>query len=292
MKVGVIGLGKLGQAMAERLVERGFDLKAWNRSPKNEADLGSIAGRVAGSLDELAEASETIVIVVRDDTALREVAAELGKARLAGKLVIQMSTVLPRTTVEVGQALVIAGASFVDAPVSGTVGPARQGQLLILTGAAADDLTRARPVLDALGKRTAHMGEIGKGSLMKLVVNQLLGVYWEALSEALAVGRLGGLEVPQMLDAILDTSVGTPMLNAKRAFIEGRGGPVAFDLAGVRKDQLLMEELARELGLPTPATAATLAMVTAATAAGYGNRDVAELTRYWLDEVARIAPER
>ena len=203
-----------------------------------------------------------------------------------------MSTVSPKTTIEVGQALVSAGASFVDAPVSGTVGPARQGQLLILAGADGNDLARAMPILEALGKRTAHMGDVGKGSLMKLVVNQLLGVYWEALSEALAVGRLGGLEVPQMLDTILDTSVGTPMLNVKRAFIEGKGGPVAFDLAGVRKDQLLMEELARELGLPTPATAATLAMVTAATAAGYGNRDVAELTRYWLDEIARVAPER
>jgi 3-hydroxyisobutyrate dehydrogenase-like beta-hydroxyacid dehydrogenase len=251
-----------------------------------------VAGRVAGSVTELADHAEALVIVVRDDAALREVSQTLAERSLTGKIVVQMSTVHPDTAVEAGRALAAAGAAYVDAPVSGTVGPARQGQLLILAGAEKDDLARAKPVLDALGKRTAHMGGVGKGSLMKLVVNQLLGVYWEALSESLAVGKLGGLEVPQMLDAILDTSVGVPMLNAKRAFIEGRGGPVAFDLAGVRKDQLVMEQLARELGLATPATAATLAMVSAAAAAGYGGRDVAELTRYWLDDLAGAAGRR
>ena len=95
-----------------------------------------------------------------------------------------------------------------------------------------------------------------------------------------------------MLGAILDSAVGLPMLAGKRAFIEGRGGDVAFDLAGVRKGQVVIERLARERGLPTPATAATLAMVTAATAAGYGDGDVAELTRFWLDRMAATAERR
>jgi 3-hydroxyisobutyrate dehydrogenase-like beta-hydroxyacid dehydrogenase len=184
-----------------------------------------------------------------------------------------------------------AGAAFVDAPVSGTVGPAREGKLLVLAGAAPEDLARAAPVLDLLGKRTAHMGEVGKGSLMKLVVNQMLGIYWEALAESLALGRLGGLAVDRMLDTILETSVGVPMLQAKRGFIEGRGGAAAFDLAGLRKDALLAEEVARELGLATPAASATAAMVAAASAAGFASRDVAELTRYWLDRMTGLSPE-
>ena len=289
MRVGVAGLGKLGSAMAERLVDAGFDLKAWNRTPKPDADLGKVAGRSVASLEALADHAEAIVIVVRDDAALREVAGKLAARDLSGKVVAQMR---PNAAIEAGRALAAAGAAFVDAPVSGTVGPAREGKLLILAGAEPGDLARAKPVLDALGRRTAHMGGVGKGALMKLVVNQMLGIYWEALSEALAVGQLGGLAVPQMLDAILDTSVGVPMLNAKRAFIEGRGGPVAFDLAGVRKDQLVMEQLAREMGLATPATAATLSMVSAATAAGYGDKDVAELTRFWLDDMAGVAGKR
>ncbi|HZB37834.1 MAG TPA: NAD(P)-dependent oxidoreductase [Beijerinckiaceae bacterium] len=292
MRVGVAGLGKLGSAMAERLVDAGFDLKAWNRTPKPDADLGKVAGRSVASLEALADHAEAIVIVVRDDAALREVAGKLAARDLSGKVVAQMSTVHPNAAIEAGRALAAAGAAFVDAPVSGTVGPAREGKLLILAGAEPGDLARAKPVLDALGRRTAHMGGVGKGSLMKLVVNQMLGIYWEALSEALTVGQLGGLAVPQMLDTILDTSVGVPMLNAKRAFIEGRGGPVAFDLAGVRKDQLVMEQLAREMGLATPATAATLSMVSAATAAGYGDKDVAELTRFWLDDMAGVAGKR
>jgi 3-hydroxyisobutyrate dehydrogenase-like beta-hydroxyacid dehydrogenase len=225
MRVGVIGLGKLGLAMSKRLVNEGFDLKAWNRSPKDDGALGKAAGRVVGSVAELADHAEALVIVVGDDAALREVSQNLAERPLAGKTVVQMSTVHPATAVEAGRALAAAGAAFVDAPVSGTVGPARQGQLLILAGAEADDLARAKPVLDALGRRTAHMGGVGKGSLMKLVVNQMLGVYWEALSESLAVGQLGGLEVPQMLDAIRDTSVGVPMLEAKRGLHRGSGRP-------------------------------------------------------------------
>jgi len=289
MRVGVVGLGKLGRAMAERLVEAGFDLMAWNRSRKPGAELGPLAGRVADSLEALARHAETLVIVVRDDAALDAVAATLVAQDLAGKTIIQMSTVHPDTAIRAGARLGQAGAAFVDAPVSGTVGPAREGKLLILAGAEPDDLARARPVLDALGRRTAHVGPVGHGSVMKLVINQILGVYWEALAEALALGRMSRLDLSVMLDAIMDSAVGLPMLAGKRAFIEGRGGDVAFDLAGVRKDQVLIERLARERGLPTPATAGTLAMVTAATAAGYGDRDVADLTRFWLDRMIEAA---
>jgi 3-hydroxyisobutyrate dehydrogenase len=292
MQVGVVGLGKLGRAMAERLVEVGFDLKAWNRSRKPDAHLGLLAGRVADSLEALAHHAETLVIVVRDDAALDAVASALAAQNLTDKTVVQMSTVHPDTAIRVGARLAQAGASFVDAPVSGTVGPAREGKLLILAGAEPDALVRARPVLDALGRRTAHVGPVGHGSVMKLIVNQILGVYWEALGEALALGRMSGLDLPVMLDAVMDSAVGLPMLGAKRALIEGRGGEVAFDLAGVRKDQVLIERLAREHGLPTPATAGTLAMVTAATAAGYGDRDVADLTRFWLDRMIETAERR
>lgn len=292
MKIGVIGLGKLGQAIGERLLERGFDLRAWNRTSRDEAALASLAGHTVETLEVLAATSDVLVIVVRDDAALTEVTQTLASGDLSGKTVVQMSTVHPDTSITVGATLAKAGATFVEAPVSGTVGPAREGKLLILAGGEADDLERVAPVLNALGRRIAHMGRVGKGSLMKLVINQVLGVYWEALSEALAVGQAGGLEVAPMLDALMDSSVGLPMLAGKRGLVEGQGGAVAFDLAGVRKDQLLMERLARELGLPTPATASTLAMVTAATAAGYGDRDVAELTRFWLDAMIPAAGRR
>lgn len=291
MRVGLVGLGKLGTAMGHRLVTSGLDVVAWNRTPKPDDALVVLAGRQVRTLDEVARRSDTIVTVVFDDEALRAVTAGLIGAGMTDKLLIQMSTVHPRTTLAVAQEMRAAGAAFVDAPVSGTVGPAREGQLLVLAGAAPEDLARAAPVLDLLGKRTAHMGEVGKGSLMKLVVNQMLGMYWEALAESLALGRVGGLDVGPMLDAILATSVGVPMLQAKRAFIEGRGGPPAFDLAGLRKDALLAEEVARELGLATPGAAATAAMVAAASAAGFATRDVAELTRYWLDRMTGLAPE-
>jgi 3-hydroxyisobutyrate dehydrogenase len=289
MRVGVVGLGKLGRAMAERLVEAGFDLRAWNRSRKPDADLGPLAGRVADSLEALARHAEVLVIVVRDDAALDAVATALAAQDLSGKTVVQMSTVHPDAAIRAGATLARAGAAFVDAPVSGTVGPAREGKLLILAGAEPGDLARTRLVLDALGRRTAHVGPVGHGSVMKLVINQILGVYWEALAEALALGRMSRLDLSVMLDAIMDSAVGLPMLAGKRAFIEGRGGDVAFDLAGVRKDQVLIERLARERGLPTPATAGTLAMVTAA---GYGDRDVADLTRFWLDRMIEAAERR
>lgn len=291
MRVGIAGLGKLGRAMAERLHRSGVPLALWNRSPQEPELLGPLAAHRIASLAELAQASDAILVVVRDDAALREVAGGLAGAGLQGKVVAQMSTVRPATAREVAGVVEAAGGRFVDAPVSGTTGPAREGKLLILAGGEAEAIAALSPVFALLGRRTAPMCPVGAGSLMKLVLNLMLGVYWEAAAEALSIGARGGLDLPAMLDVLVDSPAALPVVAPKRDLLEGRGGPVGFDLAGVRKDLMQIEVTARELGVATPAASAAALAVTAAAANGWGERDVAELVLFHAMMNGRIAGE-
>jgi 3-hydroxyisobutyrate dehydrogenase-like beta-hydroxyacid dehydrogenase len=171
---------------------------------------------------------------------------------------------------------------MLDAPVSGTLEPARQGQLMTLVGGAAADLERARPALAAFSRRIAHMGGAGAGTTMKLVLNMPMAVFWVALGEALAMGRQHGLELAAMLDIILDSPVALPALRGKAPLLLGAPHEVAFDVTGVRKDLLAMIATAQHAGVPTPTGSAALAGFAAATAAGYGERDLTFVIEYLI----------
>jgi 3-hydroxyisobutyrate dehydrogenase len=286
MKTGLIGLGKLGCAVGERLLATQFELACWNRTREAKGTPAELAARQVATLASLVSRSETLILLVRDDEAVLEVCRQLTSLPLDGKLILQMSTVRPRTAREAEALIFPAGGRFVDAPVAGTIGPAREGKLLILAGGATEDIVRAGPVFTALGRRTFHLGPTGAGSLMKLSLNLILTVYNESLGEALALGKAGGLDVEAMLDVLAESAAALPMVTVKRKLFAGTDDTVMVDMQRVRSELLAIEQTARELELPTPAAAATSAMIAAATAAGYGDRDIAALTRYWLEKIA------
>src|SRR5215468_1423233 len=207
MKLGVAGIGKMGASIAARLSEVGHDVTVWNRTPdKAKAVAGA---KIVANPTELAENCETVITILTDAAALDAVyngPSGLLHGKVAAKLFIDMSTVLPATEIALAEAVRAQGAAFVECPVGGSTGPARQGKLIGLMGAEPADAARARPILEQLCRRLEHAGPVGSGSVLKFTINLPLMVYWQALGEALAMARTVAIEPERLMDLLSDTS--------------------------------------------------------------------------------------
>jgi 3-hydroxyisobutyrate dehydrogenase-like beta-hydroxyacid dehydrogenase len=278
----------MGQVMVPRLLDAGFTVQVWNRTPARAQPLVEQGAVLAASLPELASACDLVCTMVTDDAAVTAVySADDGllAGEVDGTLFVEMSTIRPATIHDLAPRVAERGAALLDSPVSGTVGPARAGQLMALVGGAAADLERARPVLEVWCRRIAHLGPSGSGAMMKLSLNMPMAVYWQALAEALAMGTQAGLDLAQMLDLISDSPASIGALPMKIDAILGNEGDVGFDIAGVRKDLQAMTHTGHTLGVPTPAASATLLSFMAAASTPWAGRDVAAFIPYYIEMV-------
>src|SRR5579863_7416068 len=174
MELGLVGTGRMGAAMGDRLLDLGHKLTVWNRSPEKAQALVARGARMADAPSAVASAGEIILTVLTDANAVAAVydgPRGLLAGKVTGKLLIDMSTVSPATTRSLAQRVRAKGAGFLECPVGGTVGPARDGRLLGLAGGSAEDFARAKPVLDQLCRRVDLLGPNGTGSAMKLAIN-------------------------------------------------------------------------------------------------------------------------
>ena len=179
-QIGFLGLGKMGAGMAARLADVGHRATVWNRTASKCETLRELGAAVATVPSEACVDAEIVISMLRDDRSALEVFS--GKDGLLsipvdGKLFIEMSTLRPEAARVLARSCEEHGAAFIDAPVSGTVGPARTGRLMALVGGSEENLERARPVLEDMTRRIVHAGPVGSGSLMKLVLNLPLAVY-------------------------------------------------------------------------------------------------------------------
>jgi 3-hydroxyisobutyrate dehydrogenase-like beta-hydroxyacid dehydrogenase len=288
MKIGFAGLGRMGSVMAPRLIEAGFELAVWNRTRGRAEALAARGATVAASPAALAQDCDTVISMLTEDAGVESLF--LGKdgflsGPVEGRLFIEMSTLRPATIRGLVARAEAAGAALVDAPVFGTVQPAREGKLYAMAGGRAEDVERARPILAPLTRKVVHMGPSGAGSTMKLVVNLGLAVYLETLAEGLALGMRGGLALAPMLEVIAESPVAAPILQGKGHFIRGGEGEAGFTLEGLRKDLLAVLAAASVTGVPMPAAAGALAAYSAACAAGWAGRDIGELPRFLREKL-------
>ena len=203
MQVGIAGLGRMGAAIAGRLMECGHTLTVWNRSVEKALPLAAAGAMVAETPAEVARRADVILTILTDAEAIAAVYSGpdgLLAADVAGKLFIDMSTVRPEIETALAAKVRERGAAFVECPVGGTTGPARQGKLIGLMGAEPADAARAKPILDQLCRRLEHCGPVGAGALMKFAVNLPLMVSWQALGEALALVRPLGIAPARLVD--------------------------------------------------------------------------------------------
>lgn len=297
MEIGIAGVGRMGTAIAERLMEIGHTVTVWNRSRDKTAPLAQAGARVVDHPAELAAAVEAVITILTDAAAIEAVysgPSGLLSAPLAGKLIIEMSTVRPQTERALAAKVAARGGTFVECPVGGTTGPARQGKLLGLMGGEAVDAARARPILEALCRRLEHIGPVGAGSTMKLAINLPLLVSWQAFGEALALCHDVGLDPTRLLDLFADTAGGTNSLKVRgphlaQMLATGEASPSTFAIDTCRKDLRTMLEEGRARGIDLPLTARALDGYDEASREHWGARDAGAMSVYWVNRHASRA---
>ena len=290
MKIGIAGTGRMGAAMARRLMGLGHQVTVWNRTADKARALAEAGAALAATPAELAADCEIVITILSNAAAVDALylgPAGLLSAEVRGKLFIEMSTVRPSVEQALAAKVGAKGGALVDCPVGGTVGPAKEGKLFGFAGGEAADMARAKPILDQLCRRVEHVGAVGAGASMKLAINLPLLVYWQVLAEALSLCQPLGLDPARVIDIFTDTSGAPTALKARgpliAAALQGKDtGPANSDLDLVRKDLRLMLEEAGALGLRLPVVSRALECFDEASREIPDSTEAMTLPAHWL----------
>ena len=295
MNISIAGTGKMGSAIAARLLGLGHQVTVWNRTPARAQPLLALGARSVAAASDLCAGADVVISMLTDEQALEDVyfSADglLTKAR-AGQLFIDMSTTSAGCQAGTGQRLGAAGLAYVECPVGGSVGPAKEGKLLGFAGGDADTLARALPVLELLCRRVEHVGAHGAGAMMKLAINLPLMVYWQTLGEALSLIEPLGLDPARVIDIFADSSGGPNMLKVRgpmiaQALAGEKNDMVTVNLATMRKDVRAMLAQGTQQQRHMPLTRATLASFDKAAGTGLDAADCTRLLVWWLGQGSR-----
>jgi len=289
MQVGLAGLGMMGAAIAQRLIEVGHTVTVWNRTADKVKPVVAAGGTAAATPATLAGASEAIITILTDAAAIDAVyggPSGLLAGDVQGKLFIEMSTVQPATELALADKVRGKGAAFLECPVGGTTGPARQGQLFGFLGAEPADAARAEPLLRQLCRRIEHCGPVGAGSSMKLAINLPLMVSWQAFGEAFALTRDLGIDPDRLLSIFTDISAATNAIKARAAMIAAElkgsgGGGATFTIDSGVKDLRTMAAEGRMRGVELPLVERAAQCFEEASRSGWGARDGSAVAAYW-----------
>ena len=292
MDVGIAGVGKMGAAIAQRLMEVGHKVTVWNRSADKTKPLVDAGASVAATPAELAAKSETIITILTDAAAIDAVyggPSGLLSGVVAGKLFIDMSTVQPATEVALADKVRAKGATFVECPVGGTTGPARQGQLVGLLGAEAIDADRALQLLKQLCRRIDHCGKVGAAASVKLAINLPLMVSWQAFGEAFALCKDTKMTPEQLVNLFTDISATTNAIKARAPMIQamlaaaggGDSAGATFTIDSGLKDLRTMAAEGKARGMNLPLVERAAECFEEAARSGWGPRDGAAVAAYW-----------
>ncbi len=290
MKIGIAGTGKMGTAIAARLKSVGHELLVWNRTEAKAQAAMALGAAWCPTARDLIQQSDIVICLLTNEQALDDVyfsANGLLSAPAPGKLIIEMSTVSPDKQAVMAEKASKVGVKYLECPVGGSIGPAKEGKLIGFVGGSADDLEIARPLLEQMCKRVEHVGNHGAGSMMKLAINLPLLVYWHTFAEALSLIQPLGLDPKRVVDIFSETSGGPNLLKNRGAFIaqsliDGKSDTVNVTLNTVIKDLNAMRTHAQTLDRKLPLTELAMANFEASAKSGLGDADAAEHLVRWL----------
>jgi 3-hydroxyisobutyrate dehydrogenase len=296
MNIGIAGIGKMGIAIGLRLLSSGYPVTVWNRTPSKAQPLLNAGAQWAASPRLLAESVDVVITLLTNEAALDDVYGSedgLLTGQVSNKMFIDMSTVRPEKPREMALRTQAVGASFLECPVGGSVGPAKEGKLLGFVGGFSEDLEKVRDLLGAMCRRVEHVGPYGAGATMKLAVNLPLMVYWQTLGEALSLVEPLGLDPRRVIDILSDSSGGPNMLKVRGDMIamtlgQQKSDQVTVNVSTMRKDMQAMLDQGRAMHKNLPLTALALEKFELAAQSGLDTKDCTELLVWWLSKGSSV----
>ncbi len=275
-RVGFLGLGTMGSAMAANLAKAGFPLVVWNRTTAKIEPLLRLGAKAGKSPAHVASEVEVVITMVsrpQDVEAIVLGPSGVLEGLKASSVLVDMSTVSPETSRKLAGAVAAKQAEFLDAPVVGSKGPATEGTLVILVGGLPQTLERCKGILQAVGKRIVYAGNIGMGSALKLSTNLMLSHLMAGFSEAVLLAQSAGLEPVRLLDVLEASTFRSPWYQTKGTGVLQKDFSPHFTVKHMRKDLELMCQLAQELGVQLPVTEAVRRLYAEAEGTGKAELD-------------------
>jgi len=281
-KIGFVGLGTMGVAMAANARRAGFEVTAWNRTPGRAGDLPDLGVAILDSPAAVAAASDIVITMVSDTPDVEAVLfgpKGVAEGAKAGTLVVDMSTIAPSPTREFAKRLGERGVHMLDGPVSGGSEGAQKGTLSIFIGGDAADLERARPVLESLGTTITHVGPIGAGQAVKAVNQVILAGTYLGVAEGIVLALKAGLDVDQVVGALSGGAAQSWVLANRSGRMKDNDYPLGFKVALHRKDLGIALGMARELGASLPVSALAEAIEAGLIGQGHADDDMSAVAR-------------
>lgn len=259
-RIGVIGLGRMGRAIAARFAEKGYPVTGWTRSGLGAERAEALGIVPADDLAALTGASDLMILSLYDDDAVASVLDALLDLPLSGKLIVETSTVSPDHVMRRAERFAQAGAAIVDAPISGGPEMVAAGVCGVFVGGEPEAAARFLSCVSAISDKAGHVGPLGSGMVMKTIVNGMLQGYFATLTEMMQIAKRAELPMDMVLGIIANGPAGTPMLKARLPKIRGEDPGVGFPVEGGAKDNDVFLGLAASKGVdaPTLRAAATL----------------------------------
>ena len=293
-KIGFIGLGIMGKPMCRNLLRAGYELTVFSRTAANVEAVTAHGAAYAPTPADVARESELVITMVPDSPQVREVILGEGgvmHGARPGLYVVDMSSIAPLASREIGAALAGVGARFLDAPVSGGEPKAIDGTLSVMVGGDAADFETVKPVLSAMAASVVRVGEVGAGNVAKLANQIVVALNIAAMSEALVLAAKAGVEPEMVYQAIRGGLAGSTVLDAKAPLVMDRKFDPGFRIKLHVKDLANVLQTANNLHVPLPLTASVMEVMQAMLADGCGEDDHGSIIRYF-EKLAHVTVSR
>lgn len=285
--IGLIGVGLLGTALAERMLAAGLPVLGFDLNPPQLAALTQLGGQSAASASEIASRCQTIVLCLPNSRIVAELVQSLDNHLQPGALLIDATTGDPDDTAALAARLRNRGIGYVDATIAGSSEQVRQGEATVICGGEAADVERAGPVLAAWSERRFHVGPPGSGARLKLVVNLVLGLNRAVLAEGLALAQACDIAPAKALEVLKASPAWSAAMETKGPrMVAGDFTPQAR-LAQHLKDVGLIRELARQSGALTPLTDVHEELLQRAIELGWGDADNSAIWQAFVPQPKR-----
>jgi 3-hydroxyisobutyrate dehydrogenase-like beta-hydroxyacid dehydrogenase len=271
--VGLIGLGNMGTAIAERVLEAGYPLVVQNRSLEKAAPYVDRGATLADTPTELAEEVDVVLTSLADDEAFEHVAEKVLAAAHPASVLVDLSTVSPAVSARVASAADEASVDYLRAPVSGNPSVVRAGNLTLIVSGPREALDRVEPVLRAIGPAIHYVGDAEQARVVKLAINLMIAGLAELMSEALVLGEMSGVSREALLEVMGSSAVGAPFVKYKTEPLLADDFSATFTTALMEKDIDLVLDAARQSEVELPLAQHLKALLRAAVEAGYADDD-------------------